>query len=180
MEGWPVWLVFGVLWLGAFTRGNATYWVGRGVRAGGGRSRFADHLELRIKAEEDAQSAADHRVIVDNPRVHDWAAWWASMPGIRPLLKASYTLSWTMGGGAPLAFHAFNVACHAASACLVFALARRWTDGSPVMPWAGAPAFSRRVMLAQTRFLSMDVLSLVAIITDLIFYIHLKSNNSNM
>ena len=39
-----MWLVFGVLWLGAFTRGNATYWVGRGVRAGGGRSRFADHL----------------------------------------------------------------------------------------------------------------------------------------
>lgn len=47
-DDWPVWLVFGVLWLGAFTRGNATYWVGRGVRAGGGRSRFADHLERPI------------------------------------------------------------------------------------------------------------------------------------
>lgn len=81
----------------------------------------------------------DHRVIVDNPRVHDWAAWWASMPGIRPLLKASYTLSWTLGGGSPLAFHVFNVACHAASACLVFALARRWTDASPVMPVASTP-----------------------------------------
>ena len=43
-----MWLVFGMLWLGAFTRGNATYWVGRGVRAGGGRSRFADHLERPI------------------------------------------------------------------------------------------------------------------------------------
>ncbi len=43
-----MWLVFGVLWLGAFTRGNATYWVGRGVRAGGGRSRFADQLERPI------------------------------------------------------------------------------------------------------------------------------------
>lgn len=47
-DDWPVWLVFGVLWLGAFIRGNATYWVGRGVRAGGGRSRFADHLERPI------------------------------------------------------------------------------------------------------------------------------------
>lgn len=80
----------------------------------------------------------DFRVVVDNPAVHGWAAWWASMPGIRPLLKASYTLSWTMGGGRAIAFHAFNVACHATSACLVFALARRWTDGSPVMPRAGA------------------------------------------
>ncbi|HSF98308.1 MAG TPA: VTT domain-containing protein [Ornithinibacter sp.] len=48
VEGWPVWVVFGVLWLGAFTRGNATYWVGRGVRAGGGRSRFAEQLERPI------------------------------------------------------------------------------------------------------------------------------------
>jgi membrane protein DedA with SNARE-associated domain len=48
VEGWPVWLVFGVLWLGAFTRGNATYWVGRGVRAGGGRSRFAEQLERPV------------------------------------------------------------------------------------------------------------------------------------
>lgn len=43
-----MWLVFGVLWLGAFARGNATYWVGRGVRAGGGRSRFSRHLESPV------------------------------------------------------------------------------------------------------------------------------------
>ena len=36
---------FVVLWLGAFTRGTATYWIGRGVRAGGSRSRWADRLE---------------------------------------------------------------------------------------------------------------------------------------
>jgi membrane protein DedA with SNARE-associated domain len=48
VEGWPVWLVFGVLWLGAFTRGNATYWVGRGVRAGGGRTRFSGQLDRPI------------------------------------------------------------------------------------------------------------------------------------
>jgi membrane protein DedA with SNARE-associated domain len=42
---WPLWAVFVVLWLGAFVRGTATYWVGRGVRAGGGRSRLANRLD---------------------------------------------------------------------------------------------------------------------------------------
>lgn len=78
----------------------------------------------------------DFRVIVDNPAVHAWGAWWASMPGIRPLLKASYTLSWVTGGGAVIAFHLLDVALHAACACLVFEIVRHWTDGSLVMPLA--------------------------------------------
>jgi membrane protein DedA with SNARE-associated domain len=48
VDGWPVWVVFVVLWAGAFTRGTATYWVGRGVRAGGSRSRWARHLDSRV------------------------------------------------------------------------------------------------------------------------------------
>lgn len=48
VDGWPVWLVFGVLWAGALARGIATYWVGRGVRAGGSRSRWARHLDGRV------------------------------------------------------------------------------------------------------------------------------------
>lgn len=68
----------------------------------------------------------DYRVIVDNPRVHSWSAWRASMPGIRPLLKGSYTLSWTAGTGTA-AFHAFNLLCHFGSTLLVFALLRRFT-----------------------------------------------------
>ena len=42
---WPVWVVFVVLFLGAFVRGNVTYWIGRAIRAGGARSRFAPLLE---------------------------------------------------------------------------------------------------------------------------------------
>ena len=38
----------------------------------------------------------DFRVVVDNPDVHTWRAWVASMPGIRPLTKASFTLNWTL------------------------------------------------------------------------------------
>jgi membrane protein DedA with SNARE-associated domain len=45
---WPVWLVFAVLWAGALARGTATYWVGRGVRAGGSRSRWGRHLDSRV------------------------------------------------------------------------------------------------------------------------------------
>lgn len=44
-DGWPTWVVFGVLFLGAFARGAVTYAVGRGARAGGGRSRFAGRLD---------------------------------------------------------------------------------------------------------------------------------------
>ncbi len=45
VAGWPVWAVFGVLWLGAYIRGVATYWVGRAARAGGARSRWGRHLD---------------------------------------------------------------------------------------------------------------------------------------
>jgi tetratricopeptide (TPR) repeat protein len=76
-----------------------------------------------------ARSAAfqfdDFNVIVDNPAVHSWQAWLASMPGIRPLLKLSYTFSWTLGGGAA-GFHAFNLLVHGLNVLLMYALARRW------------------------------------------------------
>lgn len=45
VEGWPVWAVFGAFLLIAMLRSNATYWAGRGLRAGGGRSRLARHLD---------------------------------------------------------------------------------------------------------------------------------------
>ncbi len=45
VAGLPFWVVLVVFWLGALARGTATYWVGRGVRAGGARSRWAHHLE---------------------------------------------------------------------------------------------------------------------------------------
>ncbi|MGG5258449.1 DedA family protein [Phycicoccus avicenniae] len=45
VDGWPFWVVLVVFWLGATARGTATYWVGRGVRAGGARTRWAHHLD---------------------------------------------------------------------------------------------------------------------------------------
>jgi len=66
----------------------------------------------------------DFNVIVHQGAVHSPGAWWASMPGIRPLLKLSYALSWSAGGGGTLAFHAVNVALHAANAVLVWSILR--------------------------------------------------------
>jgi hypothetical protein len=65
----------------------------------------------------------DWNVIVDEPRVHSLAAWWQSMPGIRPLLKLSYALNFAMSPE-PLGFRLFNVLVHALSAGLVFSLLR--------------------------------------------------------
>jgi tetratricopeptide (TPR) repeat protein len=65
----------------------------------------------------------DFNVIVRQGAVHSLGAWWVSMPGIRPLLKLSYALSWSAGGGT-LAFHAVNVALHAANVLLVWMLLR--------------------------------------------------------
>ncbi|MFW5468945.1 DedA family protein [Knoellia sp. CPCC 206435] len=45
LEGWPVWGVFGMFFLIAMLRSNATYWAGRALRAGGAHSRLARHLD---------------------------------------------------------------------------------------------------------------------------------------
>jgi tetratricopeptide (TPR) repeat protein len=66
----------------------------------------------------------DYNVIVDNPAVHSWPAWYRALPALRPLLKLSYTANWLLSPQ-PWAFHLFNVLCHALNVLLVFALGRR-------------------------------------------------------
>lgn len=66
----------------------------------------------------------DYNVIVREDAVHSLGAWWESMPGIRPLLKLSYALSWSTGGGSTIPFHALNVALHAANVLLAWAVLR--------------------------------------------------------
>jgi hypothetical protein len=71
----------------------------------------------------------DYNVIVNDPAVHSWQAYLERATGVRPLLKASYLLSWTQGGGA-LGFHVFNIAVHAINTVLLYRIggemARRW------------------------------------------------------
>ena len=66
----------------------------------------------------------DWAVIVDDPRVASLAAWWGSLPGIRPLLKLTYAANHASGLGL-WGFHAVNVALQAANALLVLAMLRR-------------------------------------------------------
>jgi len=47
------------------------------------------------------------------------------MPGIRPLLKLSYTANWISGLGL-IGFHLFNLACHTINTLMAYALFRRW------------------------------------------------------
>lgn len=75
----------------------------------------------------------DWNVIVDNPGVHSWSAWWARMPGIRPLLKATYVACWSLQAG-PAGFRVFNIALHAVNALLVLAVVAR------VLVAAGTPS----------------------------------------
>lgn len=64
----------------------------------------------------------DYNVIVGNPAVHSWQAWWADIGhGIRPLLKLSYTLDWSLGWGAS-GFHLTNLLIHAGNTVLVWRL----------------------------------------------------------
>ncbi|MBI5419169.1 MAG: tetratricopeptide repeat protein [Deltaproteobacteria bacterium] len=75
----------------------------------------------------------DYNVIVDNPAVHSFAAWFSDAPrGIRPFLKFTYTLNRTCGLGL-FGFHLFNVGVHAANTVLVYSLSRRFAgqDGDP-------------------------------------------------
>ncbi len=71
----------------------------------------------------------DFNVIVENPAVASLAAWWQSMPGIRPLLKLSYTLNRASAGGDAnqglFGFHVVNLALHAGNALLLYAILRR-------------------------------------------------------
>ncbi len=71
----------------------------------------------------------DYNVIVREPRVHSFSAWAANLAegGIRPLLKASYLLNWSISPGDPFGFHLLNLLLHAANALLVFFLARSLT-----------------------------------------------------
>lgn len=107
----------------------------------------------------------DFNVILRQDAVHSLGAWWASMPGIRPLLKLSYALSWSAGGGA-LAFHVVNVALHAANVLLVWALLRDlWSRmgvaQAPAAAFAGAllfalhPAHTEAVTYISGRSVSM-------------------------
>ncbi len=90
----------------------------------------------------------DFNILVDNPAVHSLTAWWATMPGIRPLLKLSYALNWLADPG-PVGFHAVNVLLHLLNVALVW----RLTAHLPVAAgWEQGPERARARILATLLF----------------------------
>ncbi|MEI7842553.1 MAG: tetratricopeptide repeat protein [Gallionellaceae bacterium] len=70
----------------------------------------------------------DYNVIVNQPQVHNWSTWFASLGhGIRPLLKLSYTFNWTLSND-PFGFHLVNLFIHLANTYLVYRLSQLFVE----------------------------------------------------
>ena len=70
----------------------------------------------------------DYNVIVLADSVHSLSAWWAQLGhGLRPLLKLSYLLNWTIDPQ-PGGFHLLNLAVHLACSGMVYLLARKFGE----------------------------------------------------
>jgi hypothetical protein len=87
----------------------------------------------------------DYNVIVHESAVHSWRAYFDGATGVRPLLKASYTMSWTLGLGS-FGFLLFNVTVHALNAVLVYQVGRRlcerWSAPDHAAPLLAALLFA--------------------------------------
>lgn len=107
----------------------------------------------------------DFNIIVDNPAVHSLSAWWAGMPGIRPLLKLSYTLNWLVDPG-PIGFHAVNVLLHLFNVALV------WRLSAHLPARAGGQEDPERI---RARVLATLLFSLHPIQTEAVTYVSGRS-----
>lgn len=113
----------------------------------------------------------DHAVIVDNPAVQSLAAWWASMPGIRPLLKLSYALNHVLLPGAR-GFHLVNLLVHVTNTVLVWRLSAHWlprlglraAGAAPLaaLLFALHPATTEAVAYASGRSVSLAAMFMLA------------------
>lgn len=73
----------------------------------------------------------DYNVIVDYPTVHSWSTLFERAgAGVRAVLKASYTLNWTIDPG-PFGFHFVNIALHAANTLLLYLIGQRLIPAIP-------------------------------------------------
>ncbi|HEX5361883.1 MAG TPA: hypothetical protein VFW49_12510, partial [Fluviicoccus sp.] len=75
----------------------------------------------------------DYNVIVNQPAVHNLDAWRQSLPGIRPLLKLSYTLNWLISPEA-FGFHLTNLLIHVLNGWLLYVWLGRSGRFSPPLP----------------------------------------------
>lgn len=109
----------------------------------------------------------DYNVIVDFAPVHSLAAWWHSLPGLRPLLKLSYVLNWIFSSEA-LGFHLFNLFVHLLNGALLYAWARRVLPLAPCAAlllmalWLLHPVQTEAVTYVAGRSVSLSTTFLLA------------------
>lgn len=65
MDDYPFWLVWILLYLGATLRGQATYWIGRGVRSGALRGNTGPGWWRRTRDRINSMDTGRARVILD-------------------------------------------------------------------------------------------------------------------
>ena len=76
----------------------------------------------------------DYGAIVFNRTVHTWTAWLDDVAGgVRPLLKLTYLLCWTVWPE-PQGFHVFNAVIHGANSLLVYGLTLRFLADHTLIP----------------------------------------------
>ena len=113
----------------------------------------------------------DYNVIVNYPTVHSWSALaerWGG--GVRPLLKASYTLNWTLGFG----FSLFNILVHAANAGLLYLIGKK-LFGDRRAAWVAALLFALHPAATEAvTYISGRSSSLMAAfyLTAMLLYLH--------
>jgi hypothetical protein len=91
----------------------------------------------------------DRLLILANPYIrsfHHWQHWFTAhfwdagleeipvspLVYYRPLITASYSLDWKVGGGSPLVFHGTNLLWQGLCSVLAYATARRWLGSAPI------------------------------------------------
>ncbi len=84
----------------------------------------------------------DFRVVVIDRDVQSWSGFVSSMPGLRPLTKATYLANWSVSQQ-PAGFALVGVALHVAASIFVLLLARRWVPA--MAPACSRPAFAALV-----------------------------------
>ena len=120
----------------------------------------------------------DYNVIVHYPTVHSWDLLFERAgAGVRALLKATYTLNWTLGDGATFGFHLVNVALHSFNAVLLFFIGRKVFPAHPNASLVAALLFALHP--AQTEavtYISGRSVSLMAVLYLLSVLLYLRGS----
>jgi membrane protein DedA with SNARE-associated domain len=138
VDGWPYAAVFALFFASGMARSHLTYWAGRGLRHGGGRSRLAGHLDRPVvkRAEDVVRRLGAPVVALSFLTVGLQTAVNAAAGSLR--MPLSRYLPATVLG---------SLAWAALYTTVGFAVARAWLGGI-AWPWAAAGLVAAALLVA--------------------------------